>query len=416
MSSTELPAATADELVFPSEEVSGCPFATYHQLREEASVHGIPGRPEYVVSRYEDIVEVLHHPEVFSSETFILENGVRRLATLADRETVEETYVTTFQAVDPPKHTWKRKLASQHFRPGAVHAYEPIIRSTVDALIDDFAEHGRVEFISEFARPVGARATMLLMGLPADDAWKAEPWGRYDGQATPYRTREDQDEIAAQVRDMHEYVRRAVKARYENPRDDVLSHFIAGHVETSGPELGLEHARFDTFSVLLGGMSTSAHLVGNMMMLLLRDPEATRRARAERSAREGLIEETLRLESPVQWNVRMALRDYTLGETMIEAGTLVMVLYGSGNRDERHFPEPETLDLDRANQRSHLAFGHGLHFCLGAPLARLAAQLAFERLLARVDNLALAGEEPIDRAYSYVFRGLTRMDLTFDRL
>lgn len=376
-------------------------------------MHRVPGRNEYLVTRYDDIIAILRNPEQFSSVTFVMEDGNRRPATLEDHATRGPDYVATFQAIDPPAHTWKRKLASTHFRPGEVRQYEPLIEVTVGELIDAFVDRGRVEFISEFARPVGARVTMLIVGLPAEDAKYAETWTRYDGQGMPYHPKERQDEMAVQVRDMHAYIREAIVSRHESPRDDVLTRFIQAHVAKSGPDLGLQQAQFDIFSVMLGGLSTSAHMLGNVMLLLLQHPDMMERAARGGGFLSGAIEETLRMESPVQWNVRLALRDYTLHGTTIPAGSLVMLPYAAGNRDERHFAEPNRFDPTRPNVRTHLAFGHGLHFCVGAPLARLTAQIAFERLFARATDFRLEGDDPYRYVESLAFRGLQHLDLGF---
>jgi cytochrome P450 len=405
-------ALVAKEIVFPSADVARCPYPAYAALRDEEPVHRVPGRDgEVLVSRYEDIIFILRNPDLFSNVTYVLEDGARRPATLADLESRRPDSIATFQGSDPPAHTWKRKLSSAHFRPGQVREYEPIIRATVDELIDGFIDRRSVEFISAFARPLGAIVTMLIMGLPVEDARHAEGWSQYDGQGTPYHEAARQEQIAAQVRDMHAYIQKAITERYDEPRDDVLTKFVQAHVDASGEELGLQHAQFDAFSVMLGGVGTSSHMLGNVLMLLIANPEQMARARADQSVLHGAIEESLRLESPVQWNLRLAKQDVKLSDQTVKAGSFVLMLYGAGNRDERHFPDPETFDATRDNNRQHLAFGHGLHFCLGAPLARLEAQVAFEHLFARTTDIQFDGPDPYDHADSLAFRGLDRLDL-----
>lgn len=403
----------AQDVVYPSEEVARCPFPFFAALREDAPVHLVPGRDEYLVSRYEDIIHVLRRPEIFSSVTYVLDDGARRKATLEDMAVRDPNSVATFQASDPPAHTWKRKLASAHFRPGQVRTYEPIIRRIVGELIDGFAGQGRCEFISRFARPLGARTTMLIVGLPVDDARHAEDWSKYDGQGTPYHKPERQAAIAQQVREMHEYIEAALGERLERPREDVLTAFLQSHVERNGRELGLQHAIMDTFSVMLGGVGTSSHMLGNTMRLLLEHPDGLAKAREDPEVLAGAIEEALRLESPVQWNLRLCREDTEIGGVPVQAGRLVLLLYSSANRDPDHFPSAEEFDAQRGNVRQHLAFGHGLHFCLGAPLARLQAQIAFEALLQRFPEIRFAeGTEPV-RVDSLAFRGLERLDLEF---
>ncbi len=399
------------DLIFPSKEVARCPYPAYAALRSEEPVHKVPGRNEYLVTRYDDITFVLLHPEIFSSVTYVLEDGARRPSTLEDFANRDSVSVATFQSSDRPAHTWKRRLASAHFRAGQMEQYEPTIRETVSRLIDSFPASGEVEFINAFARPLGAEVTMLIMGLPLEDAHYAEAWGRYDGQGTPYHEPERQAAIAQQVREMFDYIDHAIREKQQHPRDDVLSRFVTAHVEANGVELGLEHAKYDAFSVLLGGAGTSSHMLGNILLQLLRNPDQMQRVRADRTFIAAVIEEGLRSESPIQWNLRKAIVDVTLGGVDIEAGAEVLLLFGSGNRDDGQFPDAERFDIGRENARQHLAFGHGLHLCLGAPLARLEAQLALEGLLERTSSIELAGGDSSAWLDSLAFRGLEHLDI-----
>jgi cytochrome P450 len=399
---------------FPTHEVARCPYPTYATLRSEHRVQKVPGRNEYLISRHADIVHVIRHPELFSNVTYVLEDdGMTRAATLADFETRSAETVSTFQSSDPPAHKWKRKLASEHFRPGRVRTYEPIIRATVDRLIDGFIDTGKVEFISEFARPVGARATMLIVGLPEEDSRHAVSWSRYEGQGTRYHDEERRASIAEDVHQMHVYIESAIRERYERPRDDVLTAFVQSHVERNGEELGLQHARYDTFSVMLGAAGTSSHMLGNIMLLLLQNPDQMAKARSDSALLANAIEETLRLESPVQWNVRLVRADTEIDGVPVPAGALVLLLFGAANRDADRFEDPDRFDVERDNSKLHLAFGNGLHFCLGAPLARLEAQIAFERLFARLESIRLARSESYERLESLAFRGLESLELEF---
>jgi cytochrome P450 len=402
---------STEDVAFPTLEIARCPFGTYAKLREDDPVHPVPGRDEYLVTRYADIVYILRNPDIFSSVTYVLENGARRPATPADLSARDDRSVATFQGSDRPAHTWKRKLSSAHFRPGQVREYEPLIRQTVDELIDRFSGETEIDFIASFARPLGAITTMLIVGLPVEDAQLAEAWMRYDGQGTPYHSSARQAEIAAQVREMQSYIGDALRSRHAGPRDDVLSRFVASHVEKNGEELGLEHAIQDCFSVMLGGVGTSSHMLGNAMLAFLSHPHVVPALRADAKLRENAIEEALRLEAPVQWNLRMVRQDVELSGTTIPAGAYVLMLYGAGNRDEAQFHDAATFHADRENARTHLAFGHGLHFCLGAPLARLQSSIAFERLFARIPEITLAGPNPFERVESLAFWGLQHLDL-----
>jgi cytochrome P450 len=342
-----------------------CPFGTYAELRDRGLVHVVPGRNEYLVTRYGDIIYILRNPEVFSSVTYVLENGARRPATPADLAARDDNWIATFQGSDRPAHTWKRKLASAHFRPGRVREHAPLIRNAVDDLIDRFEGAPKIEFITAFARPPGAITTMLFVGLPVEDTRLAEAWTRYDGQGTPYHDGARQAEIASQVRDMQSYIGEAVRSRHGEPRDDVLTRFVASHVEASGEKFGLEHAVRDCFSTMLGGLGTSSHMLDNALFAFLRQPGVLPEIRVNPALRDNAIEEALRMESPVQWNLRLVRRDVELSGTPIPARAYVLMLYGAGNRDETQFSDAATFQANRRSVRTHLAFGHGSHFCLG---------------------------------------------------
>lgn len=401
--------------VVPSADVSKCPYPAYWKLREEAPVHNVPGTNDYVISRYEDVMFVLRHPESFSSVTYVLENGARRQSTVADLEGREtDQIVATFQGSDAPVHTWKRRFASAHFKPSQVRDYADVIQDVVDALLAEFIHDGEVEFIGQFAQPLGTQVSFMIVGLPLEDAELARKWTRYDGQASPYHSAERQAEIALAVREMNECIDDVVRSRHDNPVEDMVSSFVADHVERNGPELGLQHAAMDLFSVLLGGVGTSSHMLGNIMLQLIRNPEWIDKARGDIRVLTHIVEESLRVESPVQWTPRMATRDVELGGVTIPAGAQILLLWGSANRDGAKFDGPSEFNPDRGDSQQHLAFGHGIHFCLGAPLARLEAQIAFATLLDAMDDIRLT-DESVASVDSWVFRGYQRLNCSFKR-
>jgi cytochrome P450 len=357
----------------------------------------------------------IRNPELFSNVTYAIEDGARRRATvddLARRRTDDE--VATFQASDPPVHTWKRRLAALHFRPAQVKLYEPVIRAEVGRLVDVFIDDGRVEFISKFARPIGTRIAFLIVGLPLEDADLAEGWMQYDGQGTPYQDQARQAVIAGQVREMNDYLAAAVRSRLAQPRDDVLTAFVRKHVQRNGEDLGARHAAADLFSILLGGVGTSQHMLGNTMRLAIENPHWADGHATLGDAVAGLFEESIRLEAPIQWTPRMTTQDVEVGGRTIRGGSHVLLYWAAGNRDERAFAEPERLDTHRPHDQPHLSFGNGAHFCLGAPLARLEARISFETIFSRIANVALVADdpEPVD---SLAFRGINELQISFDR-
>jgi cytochrome P450 len=214
---------------------------------------------------------------------------------------------------------------------------------------------------------------------------------------------------------MKEYLEAAILDRHASPRDDVLSEIVHAQVERDG-ELRLDYLRAEAGLLLAGGFVTTAHMIASAMLLLLRHPDAHERVRADRSLIKKLLEEALRVESPVQWQPRVTTVDTEVAGVEIPAGSLVLVLLAAANRDDAAFAAADELDLGRPASPPHVAFGYGTHFCLGAPLGRLEGRIAFERLLTRLGAIRLAeGQEAVTSLESTIFRGPKALHLTFER-
>lgn len=400
-------------IVFPSPGVSRCPHPYFERLRSKAPVSKVPGRNEYLVSRYDDVKDVLSRPDVFSSTVAERRpDGTIHAATLDYVKRLD--LLLSIQQSDPPDHTAKRRLAFEYFKPARLPAYEDTIKRVIDDLIDSFAPRGEVEFVSEFATPLPARVIHNILGLPEEDARLAEVWGSFEGQATRYHEPERQEVIAHSIRDMGGYVMQAVTERYESPRDDVLSRFVHAHVEARG-ELQLPEVIADASNLFLGGIVTTSHMLGWTMKMLLERPAYAKRAVRDKSVAVRAIEEALRLEPSVPWTSRLALEDTEIAGVAVPAGAIVICHLGSANRDGEHFDEPTTFRPERQEVKDHLSFGFRTHFCLGAPLARLEGRLAFARLFERLQNVRLSEKNTYEPVDSMAFRGLQELHLEFDR-
>jgi cytochrome P450 len=403
-----------EEIVFPSPEVSRCPYPALARLREVAPVHRVPGREnaEYVITRMEDVRDVLSDPERFSSTAAERRaDGSIHAATLDYARDPDR--VLALQQADPPAHTVKRRTAFAFFKPGRLAEHEPMIRRVVDELIDDFAAAGEVEFIGQFATPQPARVITNMLGIPEADAELAAAWAAYEGQATRYHDAERQQAIAQSILGMGGYVAAAVTERYEQPGDDMLSDFVHAHVEAQGA-FKLGELVADTSNLFIGGIVTTGHMLGWTMRLLLEHPRERDRALADPAQLVRAMEEALRLEAPVPWTSRLALVDTEIGGRPIAAGSIVICHLGSANRDATRFSEPDAFDPGRSELKDHLAFGLRTHFCIGAPLARIEGRLAFTRLFERLPGLRLADHNDFAPIDSLAFRGLERLDLEFE--
>ena len=409
-----MPSTSIDpaQIVYPSAEVSPYPYEHFAALRHDAPVHRVPGRNEYLVSRHEDIVAVMRQPDLFSNLVFLTEGGNVRAATLAD---VNPRRVGPIFSSDPPAHTLKRRLAFEYFKPARLPSYAPLITECVDGMIDRFIERGTVEFVSEFAMLLPIKAILGILDFPEDALARALVWSTYDGHGNRYQEAERRSSLEDGIRDQVDYVRRIVERRHARPGTDVVSCFVRDRVEANGGALDLPNVTAEVVNMINGGMHTTGFMVGSAMQMLLEHPVELARVAAQRELIPRLFEEALRLEAPLQWTGRLVLEDAEVGGVAVPAGSLLLLLLASANRDDEVFECPAELRLDRPNVKAHLAFGTHIHSCLGAPLARLEGQIAFERLFDRLENIRYApgagAPAPVE---SFNFRGPSELQLAFD--
>jgi cytochrome P450 len=392
-------------------EVQECPYPYYELLRDER-VHRIEGTNHYVVARYEDAVRVSRHPELFSNRKYWQSDDDPDLAAILaeQRYPIEPALVDN----DPPEHTVYRRIASRAFTPARLREVEPSIRAICEDLVDRFAGRGEVEFISEFCRPLPMRVTCSLIGLPLELSDRIGVWAdSYNALATRQLPKERALVAQRHVVDFNNYLADVLEERRARPGGDVISELtqaatpeglLLDFVELSGIVRNLVAAAPETTRVMLG----------ITMLQLLEHPDELERVTSDRSLIPRLVEESLRHDSPQQWNWRQVLRDVDLGGVAIPAGSWLHVVWGSANRDPAVFDEPDRFAVSRPNSNRQLAFGSGIHFCLGAPLARMEGRVAFETLLARLANLRLAEGDAIQRHLHPTLRALGALRLRFD--
>lgn len=386
---------------FPTLEQARCPYPLYREIRDERCPVARSERGEYLVSRHEDVAFALKHPEIFSSD--VGNGGPRENA---------GGYLAMLNS-DPPEHAAKRRLAFEPFKPGRMKAQIPMIEQVVDELLDSFAGDGEVDFNERFAVPLPIIVTAKLMGLPPEDYDQIRDWSTLEGSGTVYLPDDRRHAEVAKDGRMVAYLKRVLAERRAAPGDDVLSEMIAAQIERDG-EYDETKLTAEGAVLLLGGIVTTAHMICSALLLLLRNPERMAEIRADHGRIPKLLEESLRLESPVQWRPRRCTVDTELGGVTIPTGSRVLLLLAAANRDERKFDEPDAFDETRDNVKQHMAFGLGAHFCLGAPLARLEGKIAFERLLDRLDEIQLAVPvDEIDPIPSVLFRAPSRLPITF---
>lgn len=400
---------------FANEEILECPYPFYAALRREAPVYRLPGDDVFFVSRWEDIVYVAEHPELFSATRQPEASAVARLAVPPQECPAHAVSPIGLSNCDGAEHRLKRSIALRLVAPARLRAYEPYIAQAVDALIDDFAARGEVEFVSAFSTPLPVQVICEMLGVPRED----ELFGRMMRQVPASAVRFISDE-AKEVRrqvggEIYAFMSREVIDRYERPREDFLSEFVREHVELAG-SLPLEYVVTEATTLLFGGLVTTQHMFTNTMCLLIEHPEQLERIRRDPSLIRPMLEESLRIESPFHMTELTCLADTELAGVPIPAGAAVYKIWGSGNRDHERFQDADDFRPGRPGlAKQHLGFGRGNHRCLGAPLALLEGTFAFERLLARLTNLRFAdGKNDWAHVHAVSFRSLERLYLQFD--
>jgi cytochrome P450 len=395
-------------------QVRANPYPYYAALRRESPVHQIlPGAPFYAVSRYDDVCAVLHRPEVFSSTALqILAQGggisfSPNSGALAGHRLLRSSMMI---ATDPPDHTRLRGLVNRGFTPRRIAALEPRLREIASACLDPVLHSGRMDLMRDFAIPFPVTVIAQLLGVESERHGLFKHWSDtvvigLSGASQQF----SREEVRAAADEMADYIDSIVADRRARPRDDLISILAAAE---DGDALAAGEVLAFVVLLLIAGNETTTNLIGNAMRALLAHPDVLERVTRDRSLLPAMIEEALRYDSPIQGIPRKVTQEVELAGTMLPKDAFLMVLFASANRDEGQFPDPDRFDIDRKS-REHVAFGHGIHFCLGAALARLEARVAFEAVLARTRNLRLeATEVPVIE--SNLLRGPKTLPLSFD--
>jgi len=380
------------------------PYPTYHRLRAEDPVHHSP-LGFWVLTRYEDVVAALRDPRLvkepiaaFVAARFGAAMPAMGLSML-DR--------------DPPDHTRLRGLVNKAFTPRVVEALRPHIQKIVDGLLARVEGAGTMDLIEEFAYPLPVTVICQMLGVPVEDRERFKQWGLdiargLDAILLP----PDSDVARRSVAARHalaDYFRGLIAERRAAPRGDMLSDLIAA--EEAGDKLSEDELLATCILLLVAGHETTVNLIGNGTLALLRHPDQLRRLRENPGLIASAVEELLRYDGPVQRTARIPSADVTFDGLTIGKGEMVMPFIGAADRDPAQFPDPDRLDITRTDNR-HIAFGWGIHFCLGAPLARVEGQIAIGTLVQRLPKLALATDRPEYRQ-SLTLRGLTTLPVGF---
>jgi len=380
------------------------PYALYQRLRTADPVHW-DERGSWVLTRYVDVVAALRDPrlsaERFSLDVSGLPEEVQRPVSALSRQML---------FLDPPDHTHLRALTAKAFTPRVVEAMRFSIQCIVDELLDALEDRGNFDVISELAFPLPAIVIAQMLGVPPEDRLQFARWTAAFGALLDGTLLDviGLPEALTRVSALMDYFRHIIAGRRKAPRDDLLQALL--NAEEQGDTLSEDELLGNCVLLLAAGHGTTTHLIGNGLLALLQHPDQLEELRQTPELIGPAVVELLRYDSPVQMTGRFVREDLELAGKPIRAGQHVLACLGAANRDPEQFPDPDRLDLHRQAGKQ-VAFGHGIHYCLGAPLARLEAEIALNTLLRRFPALRLESET-LTWMDSLVFRGLRELPVS----
>ena len=392
------------------------PFEAFRVLREEAPVFQVPLAGFFIVTRYDLLLEVLGDQQRFSSRSGPAVGGNANpppeLIEIAKRGYPP---VDTLLSADPPEHTRYRSLCSRAFSGRAVARIEKYIRGVAQELAQNVKRAGEMNVPPQFGVPLPLTVIADQLGVPRKDMPLFKKWS--DDSVAPLGgmiSKERALECAQSIVDLQHYFAAKIDERRKEARDDILSDLVDARLDGVEP-LDVSEMLSILQQFLVAGNETTANLIASAVMLLIQHPDQQELVRADRSLIPNLVEEALRIESPVQTLFRMAKGDTELGGVAIPKGARIAVSYAAANRDPAVFPDPDRFDVTRKNAKEHLAFGRGEHFCIGASLARKEAQIAFETLFDSTRSWRFSpGKNDFRHVPSFILRGLEKLWIQYE--
>ena len=373
------------------------PFPQYERMRDTAPVFQDGQTGCWHVFRYDDVQRVLSEHATFSSRM----GGDNPSGT-------GQLFAASLITTDPPRHRQLRSLVTQAFTPKAVDALASRIAGLTNELLDRIAAGGSADLIRDLAYPLPVIVISELLGIPAEDRERFKHWS--DVIVSQTRTAPAAETQDATTSEMVEYFLALIDRRRTRPGTDLISSLLSAEID--GQRLTVPELLGFCSLLLVAGNETTTNLIGNAVLCLAESPGTLGRLLGDPGLVPQALEEVLRFRSPVQSMYRVAVAETVLSGQRVPAGAPIVAWIGSANRDGQQFPAAAGFDIDCSPNR-HLAFGHGIHFCLGAPLARLEARIVLEALLTRLPGLALAPGAELERMESSIVYGLKELPVTW---
>lgn len=382
----------------------------YKQLRKDDPLHEITmpdGQRAWLTTRYDDAVQTLKDNERFTKNLRSL-SPEDYAAFMPEKEM--DLISRQMLSTDPPDHTRLRSIVSKAFSPQMIEEMREEIQRITDDLIDRIQEKGSMEVIEDFAFPLPIIVISQMMGIPEDDHYLFKKWSNDFIESA--NNREKMKDAFPSIQAFGIYIEELIAERRKNPGSDLISMLI--HAHDSGDKLTTEELSSTIWLLIVAGHETTVNLIGNGLLALLENPDQMRLWQSDQTLTSSGIEELLRYYSPVEIaTARWASRDFSWHGKNVSKGDLIFVGLAAANRDSEQFEDPDRLDITRMKNK-HIAFGNGIHFCLGAPLARLEGKIALSTLIRRLPNLQIdTASEEFKWHSGILMRGLERFPVTF---
>lgn len=388
------------------------PYLTYHHLRSEDPVHRYFVRGDWVLTRYADVKAVLKskcvrthdQPELIQQKNQYLQSKGKNLNALAYNSNKFLFYM------NPPDHGRLRSLVVKAFSSTVVERMRPRIQEIVNDLLGQIHHKGTMDIIADLAGPLPVAVIGNMLGIPSEAQNQLHQWSNVLSRILDsLMSLEEYEVLNKAIEEFQEYLRDLIDKREKDPQDDLISALIA--VREQSERLSQDELLTTCMLLFMTGEETTVNTIGNGMLALLNHPQQMETLKREPTIIQKAVEEMLRYDSPVQITERIAIDNIKIGNQTIQAGEKIILCLGSANRDPAEFPNPDQLNVNRC-ENNHLAFGDGIHYCLGAALARTQAQIAINTLVQQLPNLKLATDK-LEWRRNKALRGLTTLPLTF---
>lgn len=403
-------------ITFSDPETRRCPFPAYHKLRAEAPVYQDPVSGNYVLTRYEDVRRAVLN-KTLSVKTGVIQTRKSSVSDQVDRMFEEQGYlpVDTLVTNDPPSHKHFRVLVDKAFTRDKVAGLDAQIEASVTELIDTFIDEPEVDLFERFAMPLPMTVFTDILGVNDRDIAKFKRWSEMSLESSnPVLAPERELEIVPHVIELQRYLAANAERVRAQPDDSLLS--TIANSEVDGRALTMQELVSILFLLFLAGGETTANAIAGGIKLLIDRPALADEIRDNSAKMDAFIEETLRIMAPATVMFRRATEPLTIGDVAIPENAIIETRFGAANLDPDVFPDPEAVNLERANGRAHLTFGAGIHMCIGNQLARSELRAAFGQLLLRAKNFRPArGEASYAYTTTYVAYGLTQLWISFDK-